>query len=62
MIIEKLKQVARIRAVLCEMHIYSQRDGWMDDLRFFVLLNSIPVISGRWTDDHERLCAAESRL
>ena len=37
-------------------------DGWMDDLRFYVLLNSISVISGRWLDDNERPCAMELRL
>ena len=39
-----------------------ERDGWMDDLRFYVLFNSISVISGRWADDNERLCAMEHRL
>ena len=34
----------------------------MDDLRFYLLLNSISVISGRWADDNERLCAMEARL
>ena len=34
----------------------------MDDLRFYVLCNSISVISGRWADDNERLCAMEPRL
>ena len=29
----------------------------MDDLRFYILFNSISVISGRWADDNERLCA-----
>ena len=29
----------------------------MDDLRLYVLFNSIPVISGRCSDDDERLCA-----
>ena len=33
--------------------------GWMDDLRFYVLFNSVSVISGRWADDNERLCAME---
>ena len=37
-------------------------DGWMDDMRFYVLLNSILVISGRWKVDNERLCAMELRL
>ena len=31
----------------------------MDDLRFYVLFNSISVISGRWEVDNERLCAME---
>ena len=39
-----------------------KRDGWMDDLRFYVLFNSISVISGRWADENERLCAMEPRL
>ena len=34
-------------------------DGWMDDLRFNVLFNSILVISGWWADNNERLCAME---
>ena len=34
----------------------------MDDLRFYVLFNSISVISGRSIDDNERLCAMELRL
>ena len=37
-------------------------DGWMDDLRFYVLFNSISVITGRCSDDNERLCAMELRL
>ena len=36
--------------------------GWMDDLQFYVLFNSISVISGRWADGNERLCATEPRL
>ena len=41
----------------------TQKDGWMeDDLRFYVLFNSISVIPGGWADDNERLCAMESRL
>ena len=34
----------------------------MDDLQFYVLFNSISVISGRWDIDNERLCATEPRL
>ena len=39
-----------------------RKDGWMDDLRFYVLFNSISVISGRCLDDNERLCAMELGL
>ena len=39
-----------------------QNDGLMDDLRFYVLFNSISVISGRCLDDNERLCAMKLRL
>ena len=38
------------------------RDGWIDDMQFYVLFNNISVISGRWVDDHEMLCAMEPRL
>ena len=37
-------------------------EGWMADLRFYVLFNSISVISGRRLDDNERLCAMELHL
>ena len=37
-------------------------DGWMDGLRLYVLFNSISVISGRWANVNERLCAMEPRL
>ena len=36
--------------------------GWMDELQFYVLFNSISVISGRLVDDNERLCAMEPCL
>ena len=36
-------------------------DGWMDDLRFYVLFNSVSVISGWWEVDNERLCAMEKK-
>ena len=42
---------------------HGMEEGWMmDDLRFYVLFNSISVISGRCLDDNERLCAMELRL
>ena len=34
----------------------------MGDLRFYVLFNSVSVISGGWEVDNERLCAMELRL
>ena len=33
--------------------------GWMDDMRFYVLFNSVSVISGRWEVDNDWLCAME---
>ena len=44
------------------LFIIATFNEWLCDLRFFVLFNSISVISGRWTDDDERLCAMELRL
>ena len=37
-------------------------DGWMDDLQFYVLFNSISVLSGQWDVDNERRCAMEHCL
>ena len=34
---------------------------WMDDCDF-TTFNTISVISGRWVDDNERLCAMEPNL
>ena len=47
---------------LCNEHESKSEHRWMDDLRFYVLFNSISVISGRRLDDNERLCAMELRL
>ena len=33
--------------------------GWTDDLRFYVLFNSISVMSGQWAGDNEKQCAME---
>ena len=33
--------------------------GRGDDLLFYILFNSISVISGQWLGDNERLCATE---
>ena len=32
---------------------------WMDDLQFYVLFNSISVISVQWSGDNERQCAMD---
>ena len=37
----------------------SKIDGWMDDLRFIVLLNSISVRLGQRAGDNEWMCAME---
>ena len=37
-------------------------DGWMYDLQFYILFNSISVISGQWADGIERLYAMEPCL
>ena len=37
-------------------------DGWMNDLQFYILFNSVSIISGWCLDDNERLCAMELRL
>ena len=38
------------------------KNEWMEEMRFYVIFNSIEVISGQWTDDNEKLCAMEPRL
>ena len=48
--------------VLIKLFSRATRDGWMDDLQFNVLFKNISVISGRWTDDNERLGAMKPRL
>ena len=42
-----------------DKHCSAGLDRWMADLKFYVPFNSISVISGRWGDDNERLCAME---
>ena len=34
----------------------------IDDVQFYLLFNSISVISGQWVGDNERLCAVEPHL
>ena len=56
-------KVSYLSLVVKELRLRLQTvDGWMDDLRFYVLFNSISVISGPCLDDNERLCAMELRL
>ena len=38
------------------------KNGWMGVLQFYVLFNSVTVISGRWEVGNESLCAVELRL
>ena len=40
----------------------SCEDGWMNDLRFYVVFSSVSVISGRWDVDNERLSGMETIL
>ena len=44
---------------LTKSHCMTAIGRWMNDLRFYVLFNSILIISGRWADDKERMCAME---
>ena len=38
------------------------KDGlWMEDLQFYILFNSISVISGQCEGDNEKLCAVETK-
>ena len=43
-------------------YVVKKEDGGMDDLRFYVLFNSISVILGRGEVEYERVCAMEPRL
>ena len=37
-------------------------DGWMmDGFQFYILFNSISVISGQWVDGNEKFYATEPR-
>ena len=46
------------------LHLFHKTlvQGWMSDLRFYVLFNSTPGISGRWVGNNEKLLAIEPRL
>ena len=47
-----------LNKILSKLSISYWKFKWMmDDLQFDVLFNSISNISGRWTDDNERLFA-----
>ena len=51
-----------IRSMTCFPRNRATLKEWMDDLRFYVLFNSISVIAGRWAGDNERLCEMEPRI
>ena len=53
---------AMVRTGHLNIYLVPLNDGRIDGLQFYVIFNSISVISGRWTDDNERLCAMGSRL
>ena len=55
-----LRSRSEVAGSMHESRARIQSDGWMDELRFYVLFNSISVISGRCLDDNERLCAMDS--
>ena len=55
-------EVRRINFSCLATGIETLPSRWMDDSRFYVLFNSISVISGRCSDDNERLCAMKLRL
>ena len=46
-------KVSEYTAMLSAFSAHLSR--WMYDSRFYVLFNSISVISGQWADDYERL-------
>ena len=41
--------------------MHAWMDGWVDDLQFYILSNSISVITGGWVGNNGRLFALESR-
>ena len=55
-----LTEVATKTGLTVYLHTFSLKsDGWVNDLRLYLLFNSISVISGRWVGACERLCAME---
>ena len=47
---------------MCKKETGHSKLKWMDDLRFYILFNSISVKSGEWADGNERLSDMESHL
>ena len=35
-------------------------DGWLNDLKFGILFNCIPAVSGRWMGNNKRLCTVKT--
>ena len=52
----------KIQPLLIVIYVTRTVILWMNDLRVYVLFNSISVISGRCMDDNEMLCAMELRF
>ena len=44
------------RKVLSVKGAKVQDSRWMDDLQFYILFNSISLLSGWWVSDNERVC------
>ena len=50
-----------VSQVVDQYSSFQSLHGWMDDIQFYVLFNSISVISGQWVGNNERLYAVETR-
>ena len=48
------------RVLRFDIQLHNRTDGWIT--QFYVLFNSVSIISGRWTCDNEKLCAVEFNM
>ena len=62
MIMKRIVQSKVQNTSLNNKQNHQERDGWIDDLQFYVLFNSILIASERRADNNERLYAMEPRL
>ena len=46
----------------CLKFTVEQADEWLDDMRVYLIFNSISVISGQWIGDNEMLYALKPLL